>query len=497
MQTRPPVRRRSYILVYALLAFILLMAHAPLLQLPFFWDEAGQFIPQSLDLYTSGSLIPHSTTPNIHPPAVMAWLALVWHVVGYSIPATRIAMTLVAALGAMFAFLLAIELCRGAAGTPAFAAVALLCMSPLFYAQSIMAQLDMPAMCATVAALLLFLQNRFRTSAVACVVLVLIKETGVVAPLVFAGWLLAEKRAREAAWYAMPAVALALWLVYLHHATGNWFGDSEFARYNLSIAEDPLRILAALARRIYYLFIGGGHFIGTAVLIYAWRRMPMLRDRAWRVTAIFFVAHVLVISMVGGAVLERYLLPVMPLLYVAFGVSLQALLFQSRRLVVGALAVCLVAANFVFPPYPFPFENNLAWVSFTELEMEAGAAIEMYQGTIVTTFPVIQIFGDPRLGFVEKPREAREIPDFHPLTIDKMIGNPPDLMVVYSTEYDPLHLRDYQPVRWFLTRLYSWQPSLRPDEVADRLGMRVAREWNRRGLRMALLVKSGPPRLQL
>jgi hypothetical protein len=140
-----------------------------------------------------------------------------------------------------------------------------------------------------------------------------------------------------------------------------------------------LRILAALARRIYYLFIGGGHFIGTAVLIYAWRRMPMLRDRAWRVTALFFAAHVLVISIVGGAVLERYLLPVMPLLYAAFGVSLQALLFQSRRMVVGALAICLVAANFVFPPYPFPFENNLAWVSFTELEMEAGAAIEMYK----------------------------------------------------------------------------------------------------------------------
>src|SRR5579862_8036823 len=201
MQTRPPVRRRSYILVYALLAFLLLLAHAPLLQLPFFWDEAGQFIPQALDLYRAGSPIPHSTTPNIHPPAVIAWLALVWHVVGYSIPAARIAMTLVAALGAMLAFLLAIELGRGAAGTPAFAAVALLCMSPLFYTQSIMAQLDMPAMCATAAALLLFLQNRVRTSAVACVVLVLIKETGIVAPLVLAGWLLAEKRIREAAWY--------------------------------------------------------------------------------------------------------------------------------------------------------------------------------------------------------------------------------------------------------------------------------------------------------
>ena len=91
MKPRPPVRWRSYVAAYALLAFLLLLAHAPLLQLPFFWDEAGQYIPAALDLFQTGALIPHSTVPNVHPPAVMAWLALVWKIVGFSIPATRIA----------------------------------------------------------------------------------------------------------------------------------------------------------------------------------------------------------------------------------------------------------------------------------------------------------------------------------------------------------------------------------------------------------------------
>src|SRR5215475_5500874 len=111
MKPRPPIRRRSYLLVYTLLAGLLLLGHSPLLQLPFFWDEAGQFIPQALDLYRTGELIPHHTTPNIHPPAVVAMLAAVWHIFGFSILMTRIVMTLIAALGAMFAFLLAIELC--------------------------------------------------------------------------------------------------------------------------------------------------------------------------------------------------------------------------------------------------------------------------------------------------------------------------------------------------------------------------------------------------
>ncbi|MDE3198583.1 MAG: hypothetical protein KGN84_19705, partial [Acidobacteriota bacterium] len=142
---RRSVRLQSYLGVYALLTVFLILGHGLFLSTPFYWDEAGQFIPASLDLYRSGQWIAHSTLPNVHPPGVMAWLALVWHVAGYSIVATRVAMLLIAALGALATFLLAIELGRGAPGAPAFTAVALLCLSPLFYAQSMMALLDMPA----------------------------------------------------------------------------------------------------------------------------------------------------------------------------------------------------------------------------------------------------------------------------------------------------------------------------------------------------------------
>src|SRR5260370_35900550 len=115
------------------------------------------------------------------------------------------------------------------------------------------------------------------------------------------------------------------------------------------------------------------------------------------------------------------------------GVLRQGVLVPRRRSAGAALAVCLVAANFIFPPYPFPFENNLAYVSFTELEMEVGAAIELYKGTIVTTFPASDTFRNPDMGFVEKARDARAIPAFHPLTIDRLIENPPDVMLVCST----------------------------------------------------------------
>ena len=36
----------------------LLLLHLPLLRLPYFWDEAGYYIPAALDFYRSWLLIP-------------------------------------------------------------------------------------------------------------------------------------------------------------------------------------------------------------------------------------------------------------------------------------------------------------------------------------------------------------------------------------------------------------------------------------------------------
>src|SRR3954452_21825089 len=97
---------------FALFFLVLLGSHATVLRLPYFWDELGQFIPAALDIFEQNAWIPHTTVPNVHPPGLMAFLALVWKLVAYSIPATRIAMLLIAAGGVFITFLLTIELCR-------------------------------------------------------------------------------------------------------------------------------------------------------------------------------------------------------------------------------------------------------------------------------------------------------------------------------------------------------------------------------------------------
>src|SRR5580700_6132673 len=97
-------------LLLAAFALLVFLAHFRYLGLPYFWDELGQFVPAALDILRDGAWIPHSTVPNAHPPGVMAYLALIWRIAGYSIVATRTAMLVLAAATVIFTYFLARKL---------------------------------------------------------------------------------------------------------------------------------------------------------------------------------------------------------------------------------------------------------------------------------------------------------------------------------------------------------------------------------------------------
>src|ERR1700730_8468622 len=191
-------RAPSHLLFATGIAAFVVLSHAAFFTLPYYWDELGQFIPAALDIFQHGAWIPRSTVPNVHPPGVMAYLAGVWSLTGYSIAATRVAMLALAAAGAVITMRLGFVL--GLPSAAAFLATAWLSISPLFFAQSMMAQLDMPAMVFFSLALLLFLEDRIIAAALASTALVLAKETGLVVSAMFAAWLWYERRRREALW---------------------------------------------------------------------------------------------------------------------------------------------------------------------------------------------------------------------------------------------------------------------------------------------------------
>ena len=211
-------------------------------------------------------------------------------------------MLAMAAVGVYLAFLLAIRLARGTEGAPAFAATAFLLAAPMFYTQSMMAVLDMPAMVFTALALLLFYDGRYRACAVACTVLVVLKETALTTPLVLGAWLwFRDGRRKDALWFALPALALAGWLAVLWRSTGSIFGNAEFAQYNVGGALQPGHIFYAIGRRCYTLFVADGHWIGSIALWFGWRA---LRGRDWAIALWVAAAQVAVVTLFGGAVLE-------------------------------------------------------------------------------------------------------------------------------------------------------------------------------------------------
>ena len=84
--------------VFAAALVVVLAAHAPLLRLPYYWDEAGYYIPAAFDFFRTRSLIPSSTLSNAHPPLPSVYLALWWKVFRFAPMVTRTAMCAVAAV---------------------------------------------------------------------------------------------------------------------------------------------------------------------------------------------------------------------------------------------------------------------------------------------------------------------------------------------------------------------------------------------------------------
>src|SRR3954451_5627319 len=62
--------------LFVVIFVAIVVIHGPLLHLPFFWDEAGFYVPAAYDLIHFHSLIPHTTLDTGHPPLPAAYLAL-------------------------------------------------------------------------------------------------------------------------------------------------------------------------------------------------------------------------------------------------------------------------------------------------------------------------------------------------------------------------------------------------------------------------------------
>lgn len=506
-----PSQRRP--LIFAAIFVIIFLLHAPLLGLPYFWDEAGYYVPAARDILLTGSLIPRATVSNAHPPLVMAWVALCWKVVGYAPVVTRSAMLVVAAFSLFGLFRLAERIANTEV---AIAATLYTALYPVFFAQSSLAQVDLAAAGLTFWGLCAYFEERPIAVAIWFSLAALAKETAIIAAISLASWEVARLtlphfnlalsrplrsallgpdnlRGRAALggrdnapqtegalasagrfggprmlYLLLPLLPLTLWYIYHYIRTGYVFGNPEFFRYNVAATLNPLRFLLALLLRLWQTFGYMHLWLLTVAMLLALLLSPVTNEKAVATAAlgcphegsspaiqrqriaiptqaVFFVVisvYVIVMALIGGAVLARYMLPAVPL------VIILAVSTLRRRLRYWPAAIAVIALAFVVgwywnPPYGFSPEDNLAYRDYVVLHQDAERFVEARypMAYVLTAWPASDELTRPWLGYVTRPVQVVRIEDF---SLEQIISAADfrdhyEVALVFSTKYEPQH----------------------------------------------------------
>ncbi|MGH9587238.1 MAG: ArnT family glycosyltransferase [Acidobacteriaceae bacterium] len=502
-----------------LFAFVaVFLSHWPLLRLPYYWDEAGYYIPAAFDFFRTGSLIPFTTLSNAHPPLPSIYLAAWWKLFGFAPFITRTAMCAVAALALVAVWRIALTVSQRR--SVAAATVVLTGIYPIFFAQSSLAHADMFAAAATLWALVFFFDEQLWWAVVCFSLAALCKETAIVTPLALAAWqvwLAVRRRSsaplRNALLLGIPVVPLAAWYLYHWRRTGFIFGNPQYLRYNATATLSPLRVVIAFLHRAFQLTLHMDLFVLVLLAIAALlldpasnqdgSARPAIRNDCRTVMLVVIFANAGFFSVLGGALLTRYLLPLYPLVILLCVYALHRRLRRWTWFVAFA-ALAFICALFVNPPYRFAPEDNLAWSDMVRLQQDAIAQIEnRYPGeTVLTAWPASDELTKPELGYVSRPVPVTPIDNFSFEQIRNAAQSRQSYSValIFSTKYNPPRRLSLGRINQKLdARFFGFHRDLDPAFVARLLGGRVVWSEERKGQWAAVLHFDGPAeaRLQL
>ena len=445
-------------ILYPLFFTLIYVSHWSLLRLPYFWDEAGYYIPAALDFFRTGSLIPHSTLTNAHPPLPSIFLAEWWRLSGFVPIATRTLLCMVSAAALLAVFRLA----QALAGSLAGAAVTLLtALYPIWFTQSTLAHADIFAAAFTLWALSCYFDldpdrpANLATTAVLFALAALSKETAIVTPVVLAAWeltlqLTEPKYPRSKLWILAllaPILPLAAWYAYHFQQTGFIFGNPEFLRYNATANASPARILLSLWHRCVHLTFHMNLWVpvlSTAALLTA-RATPGHSSRATTrpvllTLLVIILGNAFAFSILGGALLTRYLLPLYPLILLVC-VAQWRLRLRQWPYLTALTAAAFLAALFLNPPYPFAPEDNLTYRDFVVLHQQAAFILQKRfpAATVLTAWPATTELEHPDLGYTHTPFKVVALDNFTFAELQKAAGDPGayDMALIFSTKWAP------------------------------------------------------------
>jgi 4-amino-4-deoxy-L-arabinose transferase-like glycosyltransferase len=441
------------------------LSHLTLLRLPYFWDEGGYYIPAAWDFFRTGSLIPQTTVTNAHPPLPSILLAGWWHLSGFVVSGTRTLICIVSASALLGVY----KLSRTLAGATVAAVVTLLtAVYPIWFAQSTLAHADIFAAAFTLWGLAFYFdrddadRSTAKNQVLAAMMFsfsVLSKETAIITPIALALWeailFVADRdkapRRRDAlSWLTallFPIAPLVAWYAYHYHRTGFIFGNPEFLRYNATANLSAYRIALCLWHRFLHLTTHMNMFVpvvATLAVILIPVTSPTaphaIRKPAIKAIAVILIANWIAFSILGGALLTRYLLPMYPLVLLLC-VSMWRRHLRQWWLIAALSAAAFLCGIWINPPYAFAPEDNLTYRDMIVLHQQAIHFIEDHypQATVLTAWPATSELSRPEIGYTHHPIKAVAIPNFSLEQMQKAAADPGayDTAFIFSTKWEP------------------------------------------------------------
>ncbi|MBK5293178.1 MAG: hypothetical protein JJE04_16080, partial [Acidobacteriia bacterium] len=258
--------------------------------------------------------------------------------------------------------------------------------------------------------------------------------------------------------------------------------SAKFTDYNLLYPAHPFRLAVSLLKRGYGLFVADFHWVGTAAIFAARKRFT---GNGWKLVGLVALAHLLLITLLGGAQLERYMLPVLPVFFIAAAASFSQLGRLPQALGTAVMTGGLLAGLWWNPPYPFPYENNLAMTTFVELHRTAAEFVSHdYPGAMITTaWPLSDALRRPEFGYVNRGRNVVELPDFQP---QRLAGiREVEVLILYSRDWARVPMLESQWRRYF-----AYSPPVTSAECQARYGLQPVARWESSGQWVEVLART-------
>jgi hypothetical protein len=191
---------------------------------------------------------------------------------------------------------------------------------------------------------------------------------------------------------------------------------------------------------------------------------------------LIMLAHIVTFSLLGGALLTRYLLAAYPLVII-IGMSTLRRRILSWEWPAAVMVICFAMALVFDPPYRFAPEDNLTYRDYVELHAKAARFLADHEkdATILTAWPATDELTKAYLGYASRPHQVVAVKDFtaEELLKARQMRSQFQVAYLFSTKYEASPW--FRSERWeqLNRRFFDYHRDLSPQAAAELLGGNV------------------------